>query len=207
MGTRGTLVRRSVRFCFRILAGIGLLFLIVTFTPIVNMGTRWLAGSWKEARGDTLIVLTGSTAGEGVIGESSYWRAVYAARIWHESNFQRMILSGEVGTTEPMRRFIMFLGVPAQAIRIEPASLSTHESAVNVAGLLRPADGKLVLLTSDYHMRRAAAVFRKAGITATPAPIPDAFKRGQYSLLRWSVFMELCIEASKIGYYQARGWI
>jgi len=201
------MLRLLARLFFRICAAIGLLFLIVTCTPVVNTWASWLAGPWGDLRGDSLIVLAGSTVGEGVIGESSYWRAVYAARIWREGGYKWMILSGGGDIIESMRRFVLFSGVPAQAIRMEPQSRNTHESGINLARLLRPEDGKLVLLTSDYHMHRAAAVFRKAGVSVTPAPIPDAIKRGQFPKWRWGVFLELCSEASKIVYYWARGWI
>jgi uncharacterized SAM-binding protein YcdF (DUF218 family) len=67
--------------------------------------------------------------------------------------------------------------------------------------------GKKVLLTSDYHMFRAFRAFRKTGLQVEPRPFPDAYKRINKWNLRWPVFLDLCLEASKTGYYRMRGWI
>lgn len=62
------------------------------------------------------------------------------------------------------------LGVPRSAITVETASRNTFENAANVIDLFREkgwTDGLLV--TSAFHMPRALAVFRRAGVPVTPA--------------------------------------
>ena len=73
--------------------------------------------------------------------------------------------------------------------------------------MLAQTPGRKVLLTSDYHMFRAAQALRKAGVTVIPRPIPDASKRAGSWNLRWEVVQDLMIETTKIGYYWLRGWI
>jgi uncharacterized SAM-binding protein YcdF (DUF218 family) len=65
---------------------LGITMIVVTVTPVVDGLGALLAGRWDEARGDTLIVLTGSSLENGVIGESSYWRSVYAVLFWRKCN-------------------------------------------------------------------------------------------------------------------------
>jgi uncharacterized SAM-binding protein YcdF (DUF218 family) len=55
-------------------------------------------------------------------------------------------------------------------------------------------------------MGRALAVFRKAGIEATPLPIPDAQKRLANREERWSIFCMLLHETSKVIYYKLVNW-
>jgi uncharacterized SAM-binding protein YcdF (DUF218 family) len=104
-------------------------------------------------------------------------------------------------------------GVPGDAIHIEVASNSTHDSAENVARLIAAEPDryggtrKLVLMTSDYHMYRSARAFAKVGIKAAPRPIPDIRKRQGNWMQRWPLFGELIQETSKIAYYKVRGWI
>lgn len=106
-----------------------------------------------------------------------------------------------------MRDYLIFSGVPEAAILVEAASRSTRENALEAAALLKDTPGSKVLLTSDYHMRRAYAAFAKAGLDVLPRPIPDARKRWQSWRERWMVACELAVETAKIVYYQLRGWI
>jgi uncharacterized SAM-binding protein YcdF (DUF218 family) len=195
------------RILTRLLATAGLLLVIVTFSPAVKWWTRLLSGPWYHSQGDVLIVLT-SDGDAGLIGEFSYWRAVYAVRTWQEGGWKEMIVTGGGGTAESMRAFVLAQGVPGYAVRVEEKSASTRENALFTAAMLHPGDGrKKVLLTSDYHMFRAIRAFRKAGVSVEPLPIPDAGKRANHYAWRWPVFFGLAVETAKICGYAVRGWI
>jgi len=204
-------MRRAARWIVRALAAIGFLFVLVTVTPIDDWWIKWLAGPWNNPKGDVLVVL-GSDAVEDVIGWSSYWRSVYAVRAWREGGFREVVvtagsMNGEVPAAERMRDFMASQGIPASAIRVEGAAQSTRENALKSKVLLDNLSGRRVLLTSDYHMFRAHRVFRKAGIVIEPRPIPDALKQTGWLRNRWPVFLGLCVETGKIGYYFVRGWL
>jgi uncharacterized SAM-binding protein YcdF (DUF218 family) len=191
-------------------AGVGLLLVLVTVTPIVSWWAGALAGPWEDPNGDVLIVLGGSLLEKGLMGQSSYWRSVYALRAWRQGSFQRVVISGgpaDYSTAAPMRDFLAAHGVPREAIQIETQSRSTHENALQVAELLARVPGRKILLTSDYHMFRAHHAFKKAGLDVLPRPFPDVRKRAIGWAGRWPAFLDLVLETIKIGYYQARGWI
>ena len=204
-------MRRAGRFIVRVLAAIGFLYVLVSVTPIDGWWIRFLAGPWNDPKGDVLIVL-GADSVDDVIGAASYWRSVYAVRVWREGGFKEVLVCGGPGggplsISERMRDYMLSQGVPAAAIRVETASHSTRENALFSKVLIEAAPGRKVLLTSDYHMFRAYRVFRKAGIDVEPRPIPDAAKQIDWWQTRWSVFVSLCSETAKIGYYFMRGWI
>lgn len=191
---------------------LGLTVVLVTFTPLVGWWAVQLAGPWTDARGDVLLVLTGDILSNGIIGETSYWRSAYTVMAWREGGWRQVIVSGGGGGAplpvgEAMKIFLESGGIPAPAILAESQSLSTHESALNLARILAQTPGRKILLTSDYHMFRAARALRKAGVMVIPRPIPDAAKRAGSWNLRWGVFQDLLIETSKIIYYWGRGWI
>jgi uncharacterized SAM-binding protein YcdF (DUF218 family) len=194
-----------------LLAGLGLLLLVVTLTPLDSWWATALAGPWNDPPGDVLIVLGGSVLEDGLIGSSSYWRSVYAVRAWKEGGFRLIILSGggasRTSAAESMRDFLVGQGVPLAAVQLETRSHSTRENALFAKPILEGMAGRKVLLTSDYHMFRASRVFRKAGIQVLPRPFPDARKRARTPLSRWSAFIDLCIETTKICVYYFRGWI
>lgn len=190
---------------------LGLAVMVVTFTPLVGWWAVQLAGPWTDARGDVMIVLTGNVLGNGIIGETSYWRSAYTVMAWREGGWRQLIVSGEGGASFPgseaMKIFLESGGIPPGAILTESQSMSTRESAMNLARILMQTPGRKVLLTSDYHMYRAVRALRKAGVLVIPRPIPDATKRAGSWNLRWQVFQDLLIETSKIVYYRGRGWI
>jgi len=200
------------RYAVRTLAAIGLLFLAVTLIPAIDRSMIGiLSGQWNEPKGDILIVLGADTV-DGMIGESSYWRSTYATRSWGPGGFRRMLISGGAvpGQAAParlMEEFVACQGIPRAAIDTETKSTSTRQNALYTAQLLANTAGRKILLTSDYHMFRAYRAFRKAGLDVIPSPIPDAAKRASYWNTRWPVFLTLCYEGCKIGYYFVRGWI
>jgi uncharacterized SAM-binding protein YcdF (DUF218 family) len=202
---------RALRGVIVSLAGIGLLFVLVTLTPVVPWWAKALAGPWEDPKGEVLIVLGGSILEDGIMGESSYWRAVYAVLAWREGGFRQVVLSGGgsegMAIVEPMRTFLESHGIPRRAIQLETQSKSTRENALYTNALLAGLPGRKVLLTSDYHMFRAHRAFTKAGLDVLPRPYPDAGKRAVRWSGRWPAFLDLVGETVKIGYYYARGWI
>ena len=196
-----------------ILVAFGLLFLIVTLTPVNMWWARILEGQGYEENGDVLVVLSGSMELDGSMGWSSFLRTTYAARSFKGGGFKEVVVSGgsageaKTPVSVAMGQYLKFQGVPSEAIHLETMSRSTRENALDSAPLLKTLPGRIVLTTSDYHMFRARRAFARAGIEVSPLPIPDVIKRSGQSRARWSAFLDLCEETVKVGYYWARGWI
>ena len=194
-------------------ATIGFAFLVVTFTPITRWYSASLAPSLPVGSSDraVLVVLAGSVLSDGTMGGSSYWRAVYAVRVWREGRYSRVLVCGGGSDGPPVaaaiRDYMISQGVPADLILIETQSRSTRENALYAHRFLDAIAGKKVLLTSDYHMYRAQHAFARVGIETEAVAIPDVYKLSLRLEGRWSAFLQLCEELGKIAYYRARGWI
>jgi uncharacterized SAM-binding protein YcdF (DUF218 family) len=189
----------------------GLLFFVVTLTPLDSWWAGILAGPWSDPAGDILVVPAGSLVDSAILGESSYWRSVYAVLAYRSGKFGKIFLTGGGANGPPaaklMADFLVAHGVPRDIILLETASQSTRENALRTAAALQSVPGRKVLLTSDYHMFRAARAFRRAGLAVEPRPFPDARKRAVFWRHRWGVFLELGTETVKIGYYFVLGWL
>ena len=208
---------RWVRVVGRIYVWFALAFTSISalaaLTPFAPWYARLLAGNWTDSDGDVLIVLGADAQPDGLVGQYSYWRCVYAVRLWREGHFQRVVVSGgpiegsyyTIAST--MRDFLVSSGVPKEAIYVEGRSHSTRENALFTNELIAGWPGKKVLLTSDQHMFRALRVFRKIGMDVTPRPVPDTLKNSRSLGARWNHTWSLVLETMKIGYYAARGWI
>ena len=199
-------MRTIYRAARNLLATIGLLFAVVTFTPVLRPWIDWLAGDWTDPKGQTLIVLAAESLGNVMVGPGSYLRSVYAVNAWREGGFRTIIVSG-TPASGPMRDFIVANGVPAASVKVELESTSTRTNAIFASRAMPSEPGEVVLLTSDFHMFRAYRAFRKAGLNVRPRPIPDAGKRMSRLDLRWGVFLDLVVETAKIVGYRLRGWI
>lgn len=210
---RSSIGRRLLVSARTLCAAIGLLFLVVTLTPVTRWCSAAMAGSFRATSSDgaVLIVLGGSVLSDRTIGGSSYWRAVYAVRIWKAGRYGRVLVCGGgsdgLPVAELIRNYMISQGVPADEILIETQSRNTRENALYARPFLDALPGKKVLLTSDYHMYRAQHAFARAGIQTVPAPFPDVYKLSLRLEGRWGAFLQLCEEWAKIGYYRARGWI
>jgi uncharacterized SAM-binding protein YcdF (DUF218 family) len=201
-----SLLRNLLRIAFAGLAALGLLMVLVTFTPLVPWYARLLAGPWNDSLGDVLIVLGGATIDNDNLAPGSYWRSVYTERVWRTGHFREVLLCG-AGVAPLMRDFLVCHSVPAAVIRIEDSSHSTHESALDAKRLLAGVPGRKVLLTSDYHTFRARCAFAKAGLDVLTHPFPDVIKTSGHLTRRWEAFLLVVNETGKIVYYWLRGWI
>jgi uncharacterized SAM-binding protein YcdF (DUF218 family) len=206
-----SLLRRLAILCIAGLAFLGLLVVVATATPLAYWWATVLAGPWNDPGGDTLIILGGSVLGDGVIGENSYWRAIYGSMVYREGGFRQVVISGGPQDrrviAEPIREYLRCQGVPEDRIVLENRSTSTRENALFTAQLLRGKPGRVVLLTSDYHMYRAWHAFRKAGLEVLPRPVPDARRRALSLTGRWPAFVDVARESVKIAYYWWQDWI
>lgn len=133
----------------------------------------------------TIVVLSGPwTAPDAPIGETRQ-RVAKGVELWQAGLASRVVMSGGgtraingPGDAAFMADYARSLGVPDDAIVIEPASQSTLQNAWLTARLpdVDPRQ-PIVLVTHRYHMPRAVASFRWAGFTditpvaAAPAPL------------------------------------
>ncbi|MDE3197904.1 MAG: YdcF family protein, partial [Acidobacteriota bacterium] len=148
-------------------------------------------------------------------------RCVYAAELYRRLGGVPVFTSGGGGAEVPdgsyaaaMRRALMEEGIPGGAVATEVRSRSTRENAFYSAQLLRERGVKsIVLVTSAYHMSRAAACFRKQGFEVTPAACDFRFS----SPLCWqdwlpsasSVEINDALLHEWIGFvvYRWKGWV
>lgn len=204
------LVRRAILLFRHLLTAFALLFLLVSFTPLVSWWASLLAKPWHTAQGDVLIVLAGSHQGD-TIGESSYIRALYAVRAYREWHHRKIFISGQ-DSAPAMREFLVGQSVPLDRIEIETDSTSTLENVQRLKPLLQREmlafpNSRLVLLTSDYHIYRSVRLFHRAGLAVQTSPAPDALKRAGFWEKRWPAFIDLFRETAKIGFYHWKGWL
>ena len=157
----------------------------------------------------------------GVLNLDGVARVLEAARVYHVLGSPWIISSGGAGggfqtesSATTMRTALVQLGVPADRIVLESESVNTHDEAVLVAPMLRTLHmDRVVVVTSDIHMRRSMATFRGAGLDAVPAMAPDPLNPESYIKsfipttdgLRFT--SGVVHEYLGLAYYAVRGWL
>jgi uncharacterized SAM-binding protein YcdF (DUF218 family) len=143
------------------------------------------SGSIRDLRGtglDAVVVLGGSamtaaSTEERVELNDTAERLFAAAALYREGIAGTVVPTGGSGRVFPgelmeaplMSRILRELGVPADRIVPEDASRNTYENATLTKEVLQRIGAKrIALVTSAWHMRRAAAIFAKAGYDFVP---------------------------------------
>lgn len=107
-------------------------------------------------------------------------RVIYAAKLYQQGAAPIILASGgnldfasdrNSTPAEEMTELLILMGVPQDAIRLQPNSQNTYEDALYSAELLAEYQvDQVILVTSAMHMPRSRALFEKQGITVIPAP-------------------------------------
>lgn len=167
-------------------AVVGVLLTLAGSEAIGQAMTYWLERDHRDdpyAKGsfDAVFLLGG---GVDLAPHPSYElgpagdRVALAARLHHRGLTKHIVISGTVieGLSETFDNvsatdlILRELGVPAEAIVRQPgATRNTREEAAAAARLIRERGWTRVgVLTSAWHMRRALALFERAGVHGVP---------------------------------------
>jgi uncharacterized SAM-binding protein YcdF (DUF218 family) len=159
-------------FLLGVLMGVGL-SIAAALGTLIAIG-HVLAVEDPLARSDVIVAVSGDDGP----------RTETAVALWKRGYAPVLLFSGaaldpdSVSSADLMKRDAIRLGVPAEAILVEPASATTEENARLVAQLLR-ARGlhSAIVVTSPYHQRRVSLFFSRAflpvGLTLRNYPARD----------------------------------
>lgn len=140
----------------------------------------------ERPEGDVIVILGGGTYNSGVLKPASYKRLIAGYRL-HLRTGIPIVLSGGAATgivpeAVVMKRILLDLGIDGSYIYTDTKSRDTRENAVYVKRICRDLGcGRIILITSAFHMKRALMTFRKEGLEVTPYPTDFRFE-GRYNL-------------------------
>jgi uncharacterized SAM-binding protein YcdF (DUF218 family) len=176
--------------------GLGVIVLLVASMPPVAIAFNQRLESWyqpmpaaKAPRADAIILLGGALSlpltpriGPELTDASD--RILYAAQLYKAGRAPLILVTGgnvfkqdEKVESEAyyISKLLQQWGIPESAILIETESRNTRQNALNSAKILDQNTVKSALLvTSAFHMPRAAATFKAVGLNVVPSPIDFA---------------------------------
>jgi uncharacterized SAM-binding protein YcdF (DUF218 family) len=157
-------------------------------------------------------MLVDGTGPNATLGYDSYLRCVYASWNIQRYRYTYVAVSGPDGLAEAMAKYLAENGAKPEQLLIENAARTTFQNAEYVKKILDAQHGipphpRIVILTSDYHTRRAQRVFEHLGMPVGVIPVPDAAKRANFFTQRWDAFLDLSEELMKDCFYRLNGKI
>lgn len=157
-----------------------------------------------SVRAEVAVVLGAQVLKGGRPSTTLRARAEHAALLYGAGRVRRIIVTGGVGENPPSEAEVMAdilrsRGVPGEAILLEREALSTWDSALLVAAMLRRigVDGVL-LVTDPLHCVRAVEAFKEAGVDAVAEP---AYESPMW-YRKWQRAGQLLREAAAIVWYR-----
>jgi uncharacterized SAM-binding protein YcdF (DUF218 family) len=157
--------------------------------PFSDLLRQGLVADYKDLKrhpgtGDVIVLLGGGTddrvrdlTGMGMPTGEYMIRIVTAVRLQKRLAVPIIVTGGAVydqnlSEAAVTRRFLTDLGVPAHRILLEEKSRDTFENATLTRDICRKSGfEKPILVTSDFHMKRAAMTFAHAGLPVSPCPV------------------------------------
>jgi uncharacterized SAM-binding protein YcdF (DUF218 family) len=185
---------------------------IVLITALVCLwlgGNRWTAMTlarsleWRYLppqpvpSADAVVVLGGGTTSPEfprpfVEVDGAGDRVIYAAQLYKQGKADHILVSGgrldwaggESSPAHDMQVLLEAMGVPEQAIWLQPQSRNTYEDALYSAQILKEKGAAHILLvTSASHMPRSMRLFAAQGLVTTPVPVDYSVSYAEWDSL------------------------
>jgi len=133
---------------------------------------RWLYVSHKPQEAQAIVCLCGGIMGNNLPTQRGLQRIYTAVQLYADGWAPKLIFTGRGGSSlseaEVYAEAAVWLGMPKEAVLVEPLSGSTSEHPDNLLKLdeMRiERSSSLLIVTSPVHSRRAYLCFKKEGYT------------------------------------------
>ena len=168
---------------------ISFILLILFTNPFLsNLATKKLEMPYKQLSEINKVYDYGIVLGGMAQWDLKYQRLTFegasdrleqAVYLYKTGRIRKFLLSGGSGSTiKPddkemkfIKDYMLAIGIPDSSIVVESNSRNTHENAQLVAEMMKGKKASYLLITSAFHMRRAAGCFKKAGINVLTWPV------------------------------------
>ena len=188
--------------------------LLVGYTPLASHLLRSVSRRDAVRPAPVIVVLSSHTQRDGSPNSEAQARILQAMFLIKQGMAPRFLLTNppmEFGSQVPaFRRQLKLLDINCPILETGPVH-DTHDEALETARIAK-ANGwnEVIVVTNDWHSRRAGAVFEKTGLKVICAPCNE----GEYDVNaletpidRLRAFRDWLHEAVGLEVYRAKGWI
>ncbi len=165
------------------LAGAGLCLIALPLAQMFFFGQ-----SDYRRPADAAVVFGARAYADGRCSQALADRVATACRLVRQGYVRKLVLSGGPGDgnvheTAAMRKLALRLGVPDEAILLDPDGLNTRATVANTAALFEKMGIKRVIAVSHfYHLPRVKLAYRSAGWEVYTVPARESYPLTQMPL-------------------------
>ncbi len=191
-----------------------LALLVIGYSPLAPLLLKAWVRSDPLQPADAVVSLSASMYPNGELGERAQMRVLHAFELLGAGAAPRLVITRiapPVPSSLPaVRSQMRQLGLNVPIDEVGPAK-NTHDEALAVARLARQRGWTRVILVSEpFHLRRAGAVFARAGVNVCCSPSRSVgYRMGRLDppFDRLDAFRDWLHEAVGYEIYRWRGWI
>ncbi len=155
------------------LAGILLAVLVAAFLAInqyvAGVGARYTYSGVDVPEADAILVLGAYVRPDGAMSDMLRDRVTVGYELYLNRKAPKLIVSGDHGRHDydevnTMKDYLKDQGMEGQDIFMDHAGFSTYESLYRARDIFQVR--KVIIVTQDYHLRRAIFIARELGLDA-----------------------------------------
>jgi uncharacterized SAM-binding protein YcdF (DUF218 family) len=204
----------AARALVRLIGGAALLaFAATAFTSLPSDLDRMLDLDDRLEAADAIVVLGGGgLRGDAQLSDVSLRRLIRGITLFQEGLAPLLVVAGgehrgaSRSEAEIRARVARSFGIPDSAILTESSGRRTLEEAAGMAKLLHPHGIQRILLVVDRQgMRRATALFQRAGFEVLPAATDDVSSAATTPEARLALMQRILIEITALFYHRLIG--
>jgi SanA protein len=152
-----------------VLAIIGASTILLINLRVKQVGSRYIVSPQDAPKSDAILVLGALVKADGLPSDMLHDRLQVALNLYNQQVSDKLLLSGDHGTKQydevnAMRAFMEQNQVKTENVFMDHAGFSTYESMYRARDVFKVK--KVLIVTQDYHLKRAVYVARKMGLDA-----------------------------------------
>jgi uncharacterized SAM-binding protein YcdF (DUF218 family) len=199
----------------RVLGATGvLLFLVVAFTPTVNVLSFWLMPSRSDTESAEAIVVLGAggVTPQGALSRTSLHGTIDGVLLYRKGAAPLVVFSGSPDGARDEATVRADLardcGLPSSAILTSSLARTTREEALRIQSLLNSRGiRKVILVVDGPGTFRAVRTFERLGFVVVPQPSYTALELGGGAEDRLNLLRQVAIEFVARVYYRLAGFL
>jgi uncharacterized SAM-binding protein YcdF (DUF218 family) len=188
-------------------------FFLLAFSPVASLLASLLSvdARWEPAA--AIVVLGGGgVRGDGTLTDMSLRRTLHGIQLYRRGLAPRLLFSGSISSAghveaDVRAAFAREVGIPVSVVLTESRARTTREEATLIAGRLLPGARRILLVADAEGMRRAQAVFERAGFEVLPAAADDVPHVALRPEERLRLMRRVAIESIAWLYYRVAGYV
>ena len=156
-----------------ILAFCSLSLVLIIDRHVQNTSSQYILDHESVPEADVIVVLGAYVFPDGTPSHMLNDRLTVGYELYAQGKVPKVLVSGDHGQknydeVNSMKDFLRDKGIPEEDIFMDHAGFSTYESMYRARDIFK-AD-KIIIVTQEYHLKRAVFIARELGIEAYGVP-------------------------------------